>query len=136
MLKQQILPISIGSQTRKVTAKLGQVNVFSSDRKVSSAFFSSLAATFLQLANARLSDTQKSVLILAHRLLKHSDMTVTALADQVSRRSAVPYSTAKWNLRSLKEMGLLKGGDISCKGEKARLTNEAQMLADFLEINR
>jgi DNA-binding transcriptional ArsR family regulator len=133
VLKQHTLPINIGSQTRKVTAKLGQVNVFSSDRKVSSTNFSSLVATFLQLANTRLSDTQKTVLILAHKLLKHNELTVTALADQVSRRSAVPYSTVKWNLRSLKEMGLLKGGDVCCKGEKANLTCEAQMLADFFE---
>ncbi len=118
-----------------MTAKLRQVNVFSSDRKVSSTNYSSLVATLLRLANARLSDTQKTVLMMAHRLLKHDDLTVTALADQVSRRSAVPYSTVKWNLRSLKEMGLLKGGDMCCKGENARLTYEAQMLADYFERN-
>jgi DNA-binding transcriptional ArsR family regulator len=109
--------------------------VFSSDRKVSSTNFSSLVATLLQLANARLSNTQKTVLMAAHRLLKHNDLTVTALADQVSRRSAVPYSTVKWNLRSLKEMGLLKCGDMCSKGENACLTFEAKMLADFFEKN-
>ena len=109
--------------------------MFSRDRNVSTTSYSSLVATLQQLANARLSDTQKTVLMMAHRLLKHEHMTVTALADQVSRRSAVPYSTVKWNLRSLKEMGLLKGGDMCCKGEKARLTYEAQMLADFFERN-
>jgi DNA-binding transcriptional ArsR family regulator len=109
--------------------------VFSSDCKVSSTNYSSLVSTLLQLANARLSHTQKTVLMMANRLLKHSELTVTALADQVSRRSAVPYSTVKWNLRSLKEMGLLKGGNMSCKGENAILTVEAQMLADFFEKN-
>jgi hypothetical protein len=110
--------------------------VFSSDRKVSLAVFNSLLETFLNLADAKLSAMQKSVLMEVHRLLKFNDMTVTALADQVSRRSAVPYSTVKWNLRSLKEMGLLRGGGLCSKGEKARLTYEAHMLADYFERNQ
>lgn len=110
--------------------------MFSSDREVSPTSYSSLLATLLQLADARLSATQKLVLIAAHRLLKHSDLTVTALADQVSRRSDVPYSTAKWNLHALKQMGLLKNGDLCSKGENACLTSEAQMLADYFERNQ
>ena len=105
--------------------------MFSSDRKVSTSF-RSLVASFFRLANSRLSDTQKTVLTESHRLLKFHDLTVTALADLVSRYSSVPYSTVKWNLRSLKDMGLLTGGDMSSKGEPAQLTPEAQMLADHL----
>ncbi|MBN2228773.1 MAG: hypothetical protein JW779_04195 [Candidatus Thorarchaeota archaeon] len=80
-----------------------------------------------------MSDTQKTVLRTSRQLLKFRDISLTSLADLVSRRSEVPYSTVKWNLRSLKEMGLLTGGDMSCKGEHARLTHAAQMLADHLE---
>ncbi len=134
------MPINIGSRTQKVTtiqlvtAKLShEVNVFSGDRKVSTTTFQSLAASFFRLAEARLSDTQKQVLRMSHELLKHHEMTLTALADQVSRRSTVPYSTAKWNLRSLKNMGLLTGGNLSNKGQLACLSSEAQMLADYLE---
>ncbi len=68
----------------------------------------------------------------SQRLLKFHDLTVTALADLVSRSSSIPYSTVKWNLRSLREMGLLTGGDMRSKGEPARLTPEALMLADYL----
>jgi DNA-binding transcriptional ArsR family regulator len=110
--------------------------VFSSDYKVSPTTFSSLVSTLMKLADARMSDTQKTVLMEAHRLLKFNELTVTALADQVSRRSAVPYSTVKWNLRSLKEMGLLKGGGMCSKGQNARLTYEAQLLADYFESNQ
>jgi len=105
--------------------------VFSSDRKVSTTSFQRLQTAFFQLAEARMSDTQKTVLKLSRQLLKFNDLSVTALADLVSRRSKVPYSTTKWNLRSLKEMGLLTGGDEHRKGERARLTREAQMLADY-----
>ncbi|MHA3963732.1 MAG: hypothetical protein AM325_009345 [Candidatus Thorarchaeota archaeon SMTZ1-45] len=142
VLKQHRLPIDIGSRTQKVTtiqqvtAKLGhEVNVFLSDRKVSTTSFQSLAASFFRLAEARLSDTQKQVLRMSHKLLKFHELTLTALADQVSRRSTVPYSTVKWNLRSLKDMGLLTGGNLSSKGQLACLTNEARMLADYLEDN-
>ncbi len=134
ILKQNTLLINIGSRTRKVTTKLShEVNVFSSDRKVFTTCFNSLAASFFQLADARMSDTQKTVLKLSHQLLKFNTLTVTGLADLVSRRSNVPYSTVKWNLRSLKDMGLLTGGDLNCKGEHASLTSEAQMLAVYFD---
>ena len=107
--------------------------MFLSDRKVSTTAFQSLAASFFRLAEARLSDTQKQVLRMSHELLKHHELTLTALADQVSRRSAVAYSTCKWNLRTLKNMGLLTGGNLNSKGQLACLTTEAQMLADYLE---
>ncbi|MBY8996116.1 MAG: hypothetical protein KGD60_00195 [Candidatus Thorarchaeota archaeon] len=134
------MPINIGSRTQKVTAiqmvtaKLShEVNVFFSDRKVSTTAFQSLAASFFRLADARLSDTQKQVLRMSHELLKHRELTLTALADKVSRRSTLPYSTCKWNLRALKNMGLLNGGNLNSKGQFACLTAEAQMLVDYLE---
>lgn len=136
------MPINIGSRTQKVTAiqmvtaKLShEVNVFFSDRKVSTTAFQSLAASFFRLADARLSDTQKQVLRMSHELLKHRELTLTALADKVSRRSTLPYSTCKWNLRALKNMGLLNGGNLNSKGQFACLTAEAQMLVDYLEDN-
>jgi len=109
--------------------------VFLSDRKVSTTNFQSLATSFFRLADARLSDTQKQVLRMSHELLKHHKLTLTALADQVSRRSSFAYSTVKWNLRSLKNMGLLTGGNLNSKGQLACLTTEAQILADYLEDN-
>ena len=136
MLKQ-LLPIDLGLQTRKVTVKLShtEVNAFLrsfSEREVSTTF-QSLLASFLQLAEARLSDTQKRVLRMSRDLLRFYELTLTALADQVSRRSDVPYSTVKWNLRSLKDMGLLTGGDLNNKGQFASLTDEARLLVDYLE---
>lgn len=108
--------------------------MFLADRKVSTTAFQSLAASFFRLAEARLSDTQKHVLCMSRRLLKYHELTLTALADQVSCRANIAYSTVKWNLRSLKNMGLLTGGNLSSKGQIACLTEEAQMLADYLEV--
>jgi hypothetical protein len=121
-----------------VTVKLSraEVNAFLrsfSEREVSTTTFQSLLASFFQLAEARLSDSQKLVLRMSRELLMYHELTLTALADMVSRRSSVPYSTCKWNLRSLKDMGLLTGGDLNNKGRFAYLTDEAQMLVDYLE---
>ncbi|MFX1482317.1 MAG: hypothetical protein ACFFCP_03925 [Promethearchaeota archaeon] len=122
-----------------MTVKLShaEVNAFLrsfSEREVSTSF-QSLLASFFQLAEARLSDSQKLVLRMSREVLKYRRLTMTALADMVSRRSGIPYSTVKWNLRSLKQIGLLTGGDLKNKGRFAWLTDEAQMLVEFLEKN-
>ncbi len=135
------MPISVGSATERVTMKFTpEVNVFSSDREVfgDSYFyqmpsFESVVASFLKLAEARLSDTQKLVLRVSASLLRHHDVTVTALADMVSRRTDVPYSTTKWNLRSLMDLGLLDGGDSENRGRSAQLSSSARLLVHHLE---
>jgi hypothetical protein len=115
--------------------------VFSSGHQVSEQFthpadkptFESLAASFLRLADLRLNSSQKTVLRMSAQLLEHHCLTVTGLADLLSRRSTVPYSTAKWNLRSLMDLELLAGGDSQSRGLQASLTPSGQMLAAYLE---
>jgi hypothetical protein len=94
--------------------------------------FESLASAFLRLADVRMSETQKAVLRMTAWLLRFYNLTVTGLADQVSRRSSLPYSTVKWNLRALMYMGLLVGGDVATRGLQASLTSTGIMLADYL----
>ena len=59
-------------------------------------------------------------------------MTLTSLADKISRRTQIPYSTVKWNLRSLVSIGLLVGGDAIRRGQLAGFTSIAKMLVAFL----
>lgn len=96
--------------------------------------FDSLRSAFVNMAEARLSPTQKTVLVCSVRTLDHRDLTLTALADQVSRKTGVAYSTVKWNLKTLVEMGLFVGGDAANRGEPARSSDVAVMLANYLEI--
>lgn len=95
--------------------------------------FESLMSAFLNMAEARLSPTQKTVLQCSVRTLEFGDLTLTALADQVSRKTGVAYSTVKWNLKSLVEIGLLVGGDAANRGAPARFTEVAVMLARHLD---
>ena len=133
------MPIDLGLQPQKVTLKSSHTKVNAFLRSFSecevSTTFQSLLASFLLLADARLSDTQKLVLRMSCDLLKFHELTMTSLADLMSQRSNVPYSTCKWNLRSLKDMGLLTGGDLQNKGHFASLSDEARVLVDYLEGN-
>ncbi len=94
--------------------------------------FCGLVEVFINIASARMSDSQKLVLCTSYDVLKHNNMTLTALADVISRRTGVPYSTVKWNLRSLVDLGLLVGGDANNRGEPACFTESGLMLVEHL----
>ena len=97
--------------------------------------FENLAATFFKVADARLSNTQKQLLCECYKVLMYHNLAVTALADLVSQRTNVPYSTVKWNLRSLMDMGLLEGGNLERRGRHAKLTHSAEMLVRYFFKN-
>ena len=125
------MPIDVGSNVQVSTKLPKQVIVFSNWSKTcsmcehtpSGSSFRSLASVFLK----------KSVLVYSVNTLKHHEVSLTSLADLVSRKSGVAYSTVKWNLRSLVEMGFLIGGDINNRGEPAQFTEVALMLVRYLE---
>ncbi len=135
-------PISVGSHMRDVATKsCPVVCVFSSGDEVDRLgplgddmpSFDSLVQAFLSLAEARMTDTQKTVLVHSAELLDGAPMTLTGLADVLSKKASLPYSTVKWNLKSLRSMGLLVGGDSKNRGRLAWLTPPALMLARHLQ---
>ncbi|MHA1480412.1 MAG: hypothetical protein ACTSQZ_03185 [Candidatus Thorarchaeota archaeon] len=95
--------------------------------------FSNLATAYLSLAEARMNHTQKLVLKNSVHVLTHNKLTLTSLADRVSRKTGVPYSTVKWNVRALVDLGLLIGGNVSRHGQLASFTVTADMLVKYLE---
>ena len=118
-----------------------EVSVFSSGHKANftdSAYkelpsFQSLMNSFLKLAETRMSDAMKRTLLLSARLLRFHVLTITSLADKISRKSSMPYSTVKWNLRYLMRLGLIDGGDSDHRGKEARLTNIGYFLVQHME---
>ena len=133
------MPIDVGSQLQKVNIKLPLVvAAFSTGLSACkecerTSSFKNLAASYLSLANARMSTTQKMVLKSSVHILTHNELTLTALADRVSRKTGVPYSTVKWNVRALVDLGLLNGGDVRRRGKLASFTTTADMLVRYLE---
>ncbi len=95
--------------------------------------FECLAASFLKLADMRLSGTQKMLLTTSAEVLQYHCMTMTSLADVLARRTGVPYSTVKWNLRLLVDLGLMVGGSTDDRGKPAGLAPAARMLAARLK---
>ncbi len=135
------MPIVVGSsQLQKVNIKLPLVvAAFSTGLSACkecerTSSFKNLANAYLSLADARMSDTQKLVLKKSVYVLTHNELTLTSLADRVSRKTGVPYSTVKWNVRALVDLGLLVGGDASRRGHLASFTSTAYMLVEYLEM--
>ncbi len=138
------MPIDVGSNVQVSAKSPQQVVMFSGSDKTCSmckrthlgSAFQRLASAFLKLAECKMNATQKLVLVHSVDVLRHREASLTALADLVSRRSGVAYSTVKWNLRFLVSVGLLIGGDATNRGAPAEFTDQALMLVEFFEQNK
>ncbi len=57
----------------------------------------------------------------------------TVLIDRYSEDRGIPRSTVRWNLRGLRDDGLIVAGDRENKGVPVALTEMGQTLAEYLE---
>jgi len=79
----------------------------------------------------KLTIKQKELLIY---LYKHGKAkTLTYLAKKYSEETGMSYSTVKWNLRELRDLNLITGGDIKSKGEVVRLTKAGEIVAKHIK---
>ena len=97
------------------------------------AMFSIVMRSFVRLAQFRLSTKQKLLLKKSKTLLSSRKMTLTSLAEYLSTELNLAHSTVKWNLRALRDVGLLKGGDVNEKGINAELTLAGALLVESLD---
>ena len=56
----------------------------------------------------------------------------TALIDRMSEDLGIPRSTVRWNLRGLRETGLIRAGDRENKGIPVGLTEAGRLMAECL----
>jgi hypothetical protein len=83
-------------------------------------------------ASSRLTEMQQALL----RWIAEMDCepsVITVLIDLYSEERRIPKSTVRWNLRGLREAGLILAGDKENKGVPVALTEMGQTLADYLE---
>ncbi len=83
-------------------------------------------------ATRRLTEKQQALL----RWMARRDdefCVYTVLIDLYSEERRIPKSTVRWNLRGLREAGLILAGDKENKGVPVALTEMGQTLADYLE---
>jgi len=83
-------------------------------------------------ASSRLTEKQQSLLRwIAGR--EDEFCVYTVLIDLYSVALRMPKSTVRWNLRGLREAGLIVAGDKENKGIPVTLTEMGKTLADYLE---
>jgi len=85
---------------------------------------------FIRISREKLTPLQKRLLVEARRH-EGSGLTITALARTVSAELGIPLSTAKWNLRRLRDLGLIDGGSRRARRPYS-LSPAGRLLADEL----
>ena len=95
-----------------------------------------LEVSIFTFAAARLSRRQKLLLKELARILdRNRDLTMTSAGRILSLKLKLPESTVKWNLRELRDMGLIIAGNVNSKGTSVRLTDIGQIIARRLLNN-
>jgi len=86
---------------------------------------------FLRLALMKLTKRQKKILVELY-LNCNGDVTLTSLARELSEKLRLPESTVKWNLRLLRDAGLIQAGSFREKNVPVRLSRAGLVLAEKL----
>lgn len=84
----------------------------------------------MTIASTRL--TKKQVLILKWLMEnKNGDLVYTTLIDALSEDLQIPKSTVRWNLKGLRDAGLILAGDRNRKGIPVRMTELGSLMANI-----
>ena len=79
----------------------------------------------------KLTKRQKKILVELY-LNCNGDVTLTSLARELSEKLRLPESTVKWNLRLLRDAGLIQAGSFREKNVPVRLSRAGLVLAEKL----
>ena len=90
---------------------------------------------FLKFAEKKLTENQKNVLIFV-RKQKGRPMTFNSLAESIHSRLKMPISTAKYTIKSLRDLLLIKTGTKNNPRVPVSLTQVGKIVADFLMKNK
>ena len=76
--------------------------------------------------------TEKQRLLLRWIAEKGCGEVYTVLIERASRELGIPKSTVRWNMRRLRETGLIEAGDKANKGIPVKVTEEGWILLGLL----
>ena len=85
----------------------------------------------IEASSDRLTEKQRAILMWLGEKYEE-EMVYTVLIERLSLELDVPKSTVRWNLRGIREAGLIKAGDRENKGIPVGLTGMGRVLADYL----
>lgn len=90
-----------------------------------------LERALMAAASTRLTRKQRMLLEwLAEDYMEEA--VYTALIDRISGELQIPKSTVRWNLRGLREAGLIIAGDKENKGIPVRLTDKGRIMVEHI----
>ncbi|MCS7098169.1 MAG: hypothetical protein NZ922_04255 [Candidatus Methanomethyliaceae archaeon] len=92
-----------------------------------------LEESLKKICSRVLTDIQKKILLYIMEN-EHLELTISSYVKEVSKTLKIPESTAKWNLRLLRDLLLIEGGAIYRKGVPVRLTYSGLIVVE--EIRR
>jgi DNA-binding MarR family transcriptional regulator len=78
----------------------------------------------------RLTEKQRMMLRIVAEV--QGDTLYTTLIDRVSEELNIPKSTVRWNLKGLRDAGLIAAGDRDNKGVPVRLTESGRVMTGFV----
>ena len=96
---------------------------------------SQLLTVFLKFAEKKLTKNQKIVLIFV-RMHKNKVMTFNSLAEKIHRKLKMPISTAKYTIKSLRDLLLINTGTKGNPRAPVSFTQAGIIIADFLIKNK
>ena len=89
-----------------------------------------LENVLVKLAMNELTEIQK--LLLREVDSNEGKKTLTSLTRELSKKYNIPESTIKWNLRKLRDLGLIIAGNAETKGTPIRLTDAGRLVIEHL----
>ena len=88
------------------------------------------------MAAASMRLTKKQRMLLRWLAEDYGEETVyTTLIERVSGELNIPKSTVRWNLRGLREAGLIMAGDKENKGIPVRLTEKGRIMVEYVTMD-
>ena len=81
-------------------------------------------------SNKQLTNKQKIILKLISK--KQGEKVYTTLIDNLAEDLDIPKSTVRWNLKGLRESGLINAGDRENKGIPVSLTNLGRIMTEVV----
>jgi len=64
---------------------------------------------------------------------KEEEITLSRQAREIAKKLNIPESTVKWNLRVLRDLGLIECGSMNNKGIPIRLTYAGLIIANSIK---
>ena len=92
-----------------------------------------MTQTIQALSEKKLTSKQRAILRFISQI--SGDLLYTNIIDYLSHEMKLPKSTVRWNMKGLRDNGLIQAGDQENKGVPVRLTEVGRIMIDIIFYN-